>query len=87
MYTFMNYWKEILIISLILWAIIKGNYSHCDTCYNKIKEIDMIVNNEVETEIENISFGEAFSKSLSENGYGSLFIWEGKEYIVIFEHE
>ena len=71
-----------LIVSLLLWAVLRGNSEHCDTCYNKIKEIDMIVNEEKTWEgFDTLSFDDAFNQMYIEYGSGHIFDWRGKVYL------
>ena len=81
----LKYWREITIVSLLLWAIVRGNNEkHCEPCYNKLKEIDTIVNTNEITEWEGfdaLSFNEAFSQMYLEHGQGHVFDWRNEVYL------
>ena len=77
-----SYWRELIIASLLIWAIVRGNYNDCDNCYNKVQEIDLTINEERIWEgFDTLSFNEAFNQMYIEYGQGHAFDWRGKVYL------
>ena len=83
MSTIKTYWREILIILLLVWALY-GNFKDPTTMPQiEFKEIvvEKIVEVEIDKGFDSLTFHEAFSEMYTEHGEGYEFEWRGNNYL------